>query len=138
MKPSLRKDPNHIILHVGTNDLILDRTSQDIATSIVNLACSIKDDICHVSISNIILKDMCKEKNIYLINNTNKIKAQHLNKGKLHLNKRGSNILSSTFVSELSRILTWQRHKNNTGFTVEELTLIKQMLSRKLQMATEC
>ena len=42
MKPSLRKDPNHIILHVGTNDLILDRTSQDIATSIVNLACSIK------------------------------------------------------------------------------------------------
>ena len=49
---------------------------------------------------------MCKEKNIYLIDNTNKIKAQHLNKGKLHLNKRGSNILSSTFVSELSRILT--------------------------------
>ena len=42
MKPSLRKDPNHIILHVGTNDLILDRTSQDTATSIVNLACSIK------------------------------------------------------------------------------------------------
>ena len=33
---------------------------------------------------------MCKDKNIYLIDNTNKIKAQHLNKGKLHLNKRGS------------------------------------------------
>ena len=56
MKPSLRKDPNHIILHVRTNDLILDRTSQDIATSIVNLACSIKDENCDVSISNIILK----------------------------------------------------------------------------------
>ena len=52
------------------------------------------------------LKDMCKEKNIYLIENTNKIKAQHLNKGKLRLNKRGSNILSSSFASELSRILT--------------------------------
>ena len=36
MKPSLRKDPNHIILHVGTNVLILDRTWQDIATSIVS------------------------------------------------------------------------------------------------------
>ena len=47
---------------------------------------------------------MCKDKNIYLIDNTNK--AQHLNKGKLHLNKRGSNVLSSTFFSELSRILT--------------------------------
>ena len=32
MKLPLRKDPNDIILHVGTNDLILDRTSQDIAT----------------------------------------------------------------------------------------------------------
>ena len=45
MKPSLRKDPNHIILHVGTNDSILDRTTQDIATSIVNLASSMKGEI---------------------------------------------------------------------------------------------
>ena len=66
-----------------------------------------KGENCDVSISNIILrtdnkkfnqkvqevnthlKDICKDKNIYLIDNTNKIKAQHLNKGKLHLNKRG-------------------------------------------------
>ena len=79
---------------------------------------------CDVSISNIMLrtdnkkfsqkgqkvnthlKDMRKENNIYLIDNTNKIKAQHLNKGKRHSNKRGSDILRSTFVSELSRILT--------------------------------
>ena len=53
MKPSLRKDPNHIILHVGTNDLILYMTSQDIATSIVNLACSMKGENCDVSIKNI-------------------------------------------------------------------------------------
>ena len=39
IKSSLQRDPNHIILHVGTNDLILDRTSPDIANSIVNLAC---------------------------------------------------------------------------------------------------
>ena len=96
-----------------------------------------KDENCDVSISNIILrtankkfsqkghevnihlKDMCKKKYIYLINNTNKIKAQHLNKGKRHINKRGSNILSTTFVSELSRILTWS-DKNTTGFFVEE------------------
>ena len=124
------------MLHVGTNDLILDGTSQDIATSIVNLACSMKDKNCDVSISNIIqrtdnrkfnekcqevnthLKDMCKDKNIYLIDNTNKIKVQNLNKGKLHLNKRSLNVLSSNFVNELSRILIWQRDKNNTG--VEE------------------
>ena len=50
---------------------------------------------------------MCKEeKNIYLFDDTNKIKAQLLNKSKIHLNKRGSNILKSTFVGELSGILT--------------------------------
>ena len=150
MKPSLRKDPNHIILNVGTNDLILDRTSQDIATSIVNLASSMKGENCDVSISNIILrtdnkkfsqkgqevnthlKDMCKEKNIYLIDNTNKIKAQHLNKGKRHLNKRGSNILSSTFVSELYRIFTWQHDKNNTGFIVEECNSDKTNVDQRV------
>ena len=48
---------------------------------------------------------MYKEKNFHLVDNTNKIKAQYLNKGKLHLNNRAFYILSSTFVSELSRIL---------------------------------
>ena len=61
---------------------------------------------------------MCKDKNIYLIDNTNKMKVQNLNKGKLHLNKRSLNVLSSNFVNELSRILIWQRDKNNAG--VEE------------------
>ena len=45
MKLSLRKDASHIILHVGTNDPILYRTSQDIGTSIVNLSCSMKGEI---------------------------------------------------------------------------------------------
>ena len=49
---------------------------------------------------------MCNDKFIYLIGNTNKIKAQLLNKGKLHLSKRGSNVLSTTFANELSMILT--------------------------------
>ena len=52
----LPKDPNPIILHVGTNDLILDRTLQDIATSIVNLTFSTKGKNCDVSMSNIILR----------------------------------------------------------------------------------
>ena len=98
-KPSLRNDPNHIILHVGTNGSILDRTSQTIATSIVNLVRSMKGENCDASISNIILrtdnkklsqkghevcthpKELCKGKNIYLIHNTNSAKAHHLNKG---------------------------------------------------------
>ena len=82
MKLSLRKDPNHVILHVATNELILERTSQDIATSIVNLVFSVNGKDFDTSMSNIILrpnnkvnthlKDMYKEKNIYMIDNTKK------------------------------------------------------------------
>ena len=90
-----------------------------------------KDKNCDFSVSNIILRTdkrqevnthlryMCNDKFIYLIGNTNQIKAHHLSKGS-NVNKRGSNVLSSTFVNELSMILTWQRDKNNTGFNVEQ------------------
>ena len=75
---------------------------------------------------------MCRDKNIYLIDNTNKIKVKHLNKGKLHLNRRGSKVFSSTFVNELSRILTWQLDKNNTGFTVEEYNFDETSVDQKV------
>ena len=42
MKPSLRNTPNHFILHVGTNDLNSNQTSEVIAKEIVDLATSIK------------------------------------------------------------------------------------------------
>ena len=60
MKTSLQKDPNHTILHVGTNDLFLYRTSQDIATSI---ACSMKGENCDVSMSYIVLRTGNKKPN---------------------------------------------------------------------------
>lgn len=63
VNPSLRKDLNHKILHAGTNDFILDRTLQGIATSIANLACSIKDVKYDVNKSNIILRTENKRLN---------------------------------------------------------------------------
>ena len=35
------------------------------------------------------LKELCEEKHIYLIDNTEKIKSHHFSKGKLHLNRKG-------------------------------------------------
>ena len=151
MKLSLQKDPNHIILHVGTNDVILDRTSQDIATSIVNLVYSMKDENCDVSISKIILrtdnkkfsqkswevnthlKDMCKEMNIYLIDNTNKIKAKHLNKGRGVLMYLIVLLLANYLGFWLDNVI-----KIIKALLLGNLTLIKQMLTKKLQMATGC
>ena len=53
---------------------------------------------------NQILSELCHERNIYLIDHSKKIKPNDLNKGKLHLNKNGQNILSRTFVNEISRV----------------------------------
>ena len=53
---------------------------------------------------NLHLKELTKEKNISLIVSSRKIKAQHLNKGKLHLTKYGSRILSNKFVKEISKV----------------------------------
>ena len=120
VKPIIRDKPDHIIFHVGINDIPSDKDAGDIAKSVVDLAISAKSLNCDVSISNIItrkdkhqrkaqivnkhLKEMCTNKNINLIDYNKNIKHQHLNKSKLHLTKRGTNILSTTLVREISNI----------------------------------
>ena len=137
VKPSLRSTSNHFILHVGTNDLNSNQTSEVIAKEIVDLATSLKNNQHDVSVSNIILRtdnsklnakrcevnrilsQLCQERNMYLIDNSKKIKPNHLNKGKLHLNKNGSNILSRTFVNKISRVFNRQVADNNSSINIE-------------------
>ena len=117
----LKKSPNHFILHVGTNNLSSEKYSMKIAESIINLTCKFKNEIHDVSVSTIILRnddkklnekglevnlhlnELSKEKNISLIDSSRKIKAQHLNKGKL--TKYASRTLSNKFVNEISKAL---------------------------------
>ena len=122
IKSSQRENLDHYILHVGTNDLCLDKSPELIAKSIIDLALTLKSDSHDVSVSNIIrndsdtlnkkgcdvnaiLMELCKEKNIYVIDNSKKTKPQHLNKGKLqHLNQKGSRLLSDIFLKEISHV----------------------------------
>ena len=46
--------------------------------------------------------------NINFIDHSKSIKSQHLNKSRLHLTRRGTSILSTTFVREISNIFHWQ------------------------------
>ena len=48
VKPTLREIPNHIILHVGTNDVPTKKAPEQIAENIVNLAIRLKRN-CYVS-----------------------------------------------------------------------------------------
>ena len=89
--------PTLFILLAGINDLYSNQTSKVIAKEIVDFATSLQRHQHDVSVSKVneILLALCHEKNIYLID---------LNKGKLYLNKNGSNILNCTFVNEISKI----------------------------------
>ena len=54
--PSLRSQPNHFILLVGTNDISSIQTSKVIANKILDLATSLKNNQHALSVSNIILR----------------------------------------------------------------------------------
>ena len=56
IKASVRSSPDRFIFHVGTNDLSSDKSSEEIARSITDLATSIKNEKHEVSISNIIIR----------------------------------------------------------------------------------
>ena len=63
MKSSLQNPPDHFILHGGTNDLFSENSSMEIAESIINLTCRIKNEIHDVNVSKIISKTNGKKSN---------------------------------------------------------------------------
>ena len=120
MNPSLRDNPDHFVLHIGANDLNSDRSPELTAKSITDVSSSLKNDSHDVSISSIVVRNdkfkekatqvtenlerLCAERNICFINHANDFLPQHLNKSKLHLNRKGSSILTSDFANALSHV----------------------------------
>ena len=118
VRPTLRENPDHIIIHIGTNDLASNTPAEKVAESIIDLASTLKSDSCSVAISSITvrndkhrnkvaqvnqyLKRLCQENNFELINHENTVTERHLNGSKLHLNKRGKTILSNNFTEAIS------------------------------------
>ena len=127
-KPWIRDEPDNFIVHDETNDLNSKVSSKSVAESITDLAMSLKTESNDASVSNILLitdnsflsktecevnshfKDPYEERNLYLIDNTKKLRSHHLNKGKLHLTRKGSKLLNDAFIKQLSRILNWQEN----------------------------
>ena len=101
----LVNDIDHIILHLGTNDLKAEKSAQLCSKSIVDLAKSLTSGERKVTISGIIpsndewnnkaaevneyLRNMCKESEIPFIKHGKRINPRkHLNKSKLYLNEK--------------------------------------------------
>ena len=115
IKPCFREDnPDHVVIHVGTNDLPSEKPAETIATSVLNLAREVLSEKRSVSISGIIprndkwnkvcevnscLKSLCDEAKIDFIDNSKNINPRrYLNNSKLHLNTKGSGKLLQNFV----------------------------------------
>jgi lysophospholipase L1-like esterase len=120
IKPSLKRKPKNIIVHVGTNDLKR-KSAKDVAKSIDKLCKSIKLDQpqTSISVSEIIhrednqeLKEKAlavnkelarysEQKMFYLIKNEN-IDKKKLNLYGLHLNKQGSAALAKNIINHIN------------------------------------
>jgi hypothetical protein len=123
IKPLLRKKPDEIILHVGTNDIKDNsKTAEVVAAGILNLGTQVKESLprTNVCISGIItrkdksniqekintvndiLKRVSDLNKWTYIDNTN-LDYTCLNRGGLHLNRKGSSSLTRNYSNHLSR-----------------------------------
>ena len=118
VKPFLRRSPDEIILHIGTNNLSTDEPKQ-LGEKIVNLARFIeresplsklavsslivrKDDLDRkVKTVNKTLRSFCNSNGWTFISNEN-IDASCINKGGLHLNRKGVYKLAGNFRNHIN------------------------------------
>ena len=116
VRPTIRRNPDLIVLHAGTNDLRSERTANNIATDIMRLALEMKSDVNDVMVSSITfradalnskaeevnfnLKAECAKYNFIYIDNSN-IGNKHLNASGLHLNFKGTVTLTSNFLNSI-------------------------------------
>ena len=113
VKPTLRHNPDLIIVHAGTNNLRTEQTSEQIAEQLLNLAADIETDTNEVIMSsitvrkdkynakgqkvNFFLKTLCSENSIKYIDNS-AIIDKYLNGGGVHLNYNGTSILANNII----------------------------------------
>ena len=116
IKPILRRKPDKLILHIGTNSLKGRETPSHCAEEIKTLTETISKSLPHTELAisslitrlddesltnkvcqvNIKLKQLCQQKNWKFIDNAN-ITLNELNRSKIHLNKTGTKTLASNF-----------------------------------------
>ena len=119
IKPTLEKNPQLVVIHVGTND-IQHKEPEEIAKEVESLCRTIMvDGLSKVAISeiiqraddklntnvkktNVLLAKVCKNNNWSLISNSD-INTSSLNASGLHLNDRGAAILAKNYIDFLRK-----------------------------------
>lgn len=121
LKPLIRKEPDELIIHIGTNNIKGNETPRMVAEHVVNLGLQIQQNspktkvtvseltvrkdkpeiLNKIKDTNTLLKSFCAQKKWAFLNNKN-IDSSCLNRRGLHLNRKGSNILSRNIMNHLS------------------------------------
>ena len=117
IKPSLKYNPDVVVLHVGTNDLRGTKTPEEIGEDILTIARKIKTPNNEVIIRSVIfrndslnkkgrnvnkcLKLKCDQTFVVFCDNSN-ISGNCLNGGGLHLNPKGTITLANNFLKCLN------------------------------------
>ena len=120
IKPLLRRNPDEIIIHVGTNSLHSSNTPLECTAELIDLAESVSSESsAMISISSLItrsddealaakvpdvnkvLKEHCLQKNSGFVDHSNISESSHLNRSGLHLNKGGTSRLARNFINYL-------------------------------------
>ena len=117
LKPTLDRDPQKIVLHIGTNDL-RKRQPYEVSDNIIDLARRIETNTnAQVFISELVvrsddasneavkavnqrLRKFCNQQDLQLVRHNN-ITTDDLNKGGLHLNEKGTSIMFTNFANKL-------------------------------------
>ena len=143
VKPTIREfNRNHIVLHVGTNELKSSKTASQISRSVTDLALSLQSETNAVTISLIVprkdslnnkaqevnsrLINMCGERDITFIDHSDTIDIErHLNESKVHLNKSGTIELAKN-VCEFLLQQDWYSADNsdNTALGSEKISTV--------------
>ncbi|CAB4007575.1 Furin [Paramuricea clavata] len=121
LKPLLRRNPHQIILHVGTNDIKSEKSPDQLVEGIVKLVSQVRKKSAHIKVAisaltirkdghliqtkvnqtNNLLNSFCSDNNVDFLNHTN-IDLDCLNRGGLHLNRRGSTIMQRNYMDFLN------------------------------------
>ena len=115
-KPTVESSPDAVILHIGTNNLRNKNQSEvTLAQEIISLAASIEKEQIDVTISalvgrndeyedkrkrvNLILADLCHEKELRYVDHPNIDPLRHLNRSRIHLNRTGDKIFEENLLN---------------------------------------
>ena len=120
IKPILRRNPDAIVMHVGTKSLRSSASVRDCAEEIVNLAAMISnessadlaisgiisrsdDEVLAVKVSGVnkVLKTFCNQNEWGYVDHSNISPEHDLNRSGLHLNTKGTARLATNFIKYL-------------------------------------